>query len=81
MASEFHFGVAHNWGRTPGVERDRMQEIAERHGCGWTEIWDVASGSWKSWFSKKNEGSPFDERAESAVMKEVLEVSDDPSDR
>ncbi len=75
MASEFQFGVAQNWGRTPGVERDRKHAIAERNGCVWTEIWDVANGCWKSWFSKRNEGSPFDERAEAMVMGELKEVA------
>ena len=74
MASEFQFGLSYNWGRTSGVERDRRHAIAERHGCTWTEVWDIPNGCWKSWFSKKNEGDPFDDRAAMAVLDELNEV-------
>ena len=69
--AEYMFGVRNSDGRTPGRERDRREDIAKRHGCWWTEMYDIGSGKWKSWFSTRNMGHPFDGQKESAVMKEV----------
>lgn len=68
--SEYMFGVATSWGRTPGVERDRREAIAKRHGATWVEIMEPG-GTYKSWFVCRNLGYPFDRQKEEAVMKEV----------
>jgi hypothetical protein len=65
------FGVAVHDGRTAGRERDRREAIAQRHGAEWTEIYDESTGTWKSWFSCPNQGRPFDQQIEAAVMQEV----------
>ena len=69
--SEHMFGVSTHDGRTAGRERDRREAIAQRHGAAWTEIYDPPSGTWKSWFSCRNHGAPFDQQIEAAVMQEV----------
>ena len=73
MASTHIFGVSYRWGRTATWDRERRHDIAEQHGCDWTEIWDVASGRWKSWFSCPNRGEPFDSQTADAVMRDVSE--------
>lgn len=71
--AEYHFGLTHNRGRTAAWDRERRHDVADRHGCEWTEIWD--GNCWRSWFSKRSQGSPFDERTESAVLADLKEVT------
>lgn len=69
--SEYMFGLRVSDGRTSGRERDRRDAVAQRHGCRWVEIYELGSGKWKSWFAGPHQGSPFDERLESAVLAEI----------
>lgn len=73
--AEYMFGVSVRDGRTSGRERDRNAEIAQRHGCTWTEIYDQGTGRWKSWFSGPNRGRPFDQQMENRVLADLLEVA------
>lgn len=74
--SEYMFGVRVTDGRTPGRERDRRDAVADKHGCKWVEIYEQATGKWKSWFAGPNRGHPFDQKMEDEVMAELKEVSD-----
>jgi hypothetical protein len=69
--SQYLFGVRESDGRFSAWDRVLRRAIAERHGCEWTEIYEPGSGRWKSWFSKRNEGRPFDQNVEDEVLKEV----------
>lgn len=71
--SEYMFGVRVQDGRTAGVERDRRDAVAAKHGCCWVEIYDQGSGKWKSWFAGPNRGYPLNERMEEAVLRDLLQ--------
>lgn len=76
MASEYMFGVRSDYGRLPGWDRAKRCDVAEQHGCRWTEIHDEQTGHYKSWFSAPNAGEPFNTRKERAVMRALEEASD-----
>ena len=66
--SEHHFGVLQNR-RIPASDVERIDAIAQTHGCCFVQIKD--GNTWKAWFSGPNRGEPFDRAMATAVLDDV----------
>lgn len=68
--SAYHFGCGR--GHLSNAEADRRRRIASRHGCVFTRIRQQGErGQYRWWFSKRNQGHPFDGGIARAVLAEV----------
>ena len=62
----------YNFGLHGGHLSARADKIAQRHGARHINYTDPGSGMRCGWFTKPNQGDPFDRATASAVMQDIV---------